>query len=163
MYRRGTVFVFLCLLMTLWAVSAHAQCSSNSNCQIILSGTGLPATGNNCTPWGMWLWSQPNNNNAYGNEGDGSIYFYAIAPAEAHADVSNVILSGDSVSESAFGTFPNGTTVSCKFAAHQTSPGKGILDTMDCTLVSKSGTTHHSCTAPAGGIPITVDISNGTK
>ncbi len=156
--RRGTLFALLCLLMTLWAVStAHAQCSSNSNCQIILSGTGLPATPPHpCTPWGFWLWSQPNNNNAYGNDGDGSIYFYAIAPAEAHADVSNVTLSGNSVSESASGTFPNGTTVSCTLTAHQTSPGKGILDSMDCTLVTKSGT--DSCTA--SDIPITVDISN---
>ncbi len=162
MYRRTwLVSALLCGLVTLWTVSpAHAQCSSNSNCQISLSGTGLPATPSNpCTPWGFWLWSQPNNNNAYGNEGDGSIYFYAIAPAEAHADVGNVILSGNSVSESASGTFPNGTTVSCTFKAHQTSPGKGILDKMDCTLVSNSGT--NSCTA--SDIPITVDISNATK
>jgi hypothetical protein len=165
MYRRtGLVSALLCLLVMLWTISpAHAQCSSNSNCQIILSGTGLPATPKSpCTPWGLWLWSQPKNNNAYGNEGDGSIYFYAIAPAEAHADVGNVVLSGNSISESASGTFPNGTTVSCTFTAHQTSPGKGILDTMNCTLVSTSGTSN-SCAAPAGGIPITVDISNATK
>jgi hypothetical protein len=110
-------------------------------------------------PWGLWLWSQPNNNNAYGNEGDGSIYFYAIAPAEAHADVGKVILSGNSLSESASGTFPNGTTVSCTFTAHQTSPGKGILDTMECTLVTTSGVST-SCQASTGGIPITMDISN---
>ena len=168
MYRRTwLVSALLCVLVTLWTVSpAHAQCGSNSNCQIILSGTGLPATPNPpCTPWGFWLWSQPSNNNAYGNDGDGSIYFYAIAPAEAHADVSNVTLSRNSagqsvVSESASGTFPNGTSVSCTLiTAHQTSPGKGILDKMDCTLVSNSGT--NSCTV--SDIPITVDISNATK
>jgi hypothetical protein len=156
-----------CLLLPMagFAQAAYAQCSTNSNCQIILSGTALPATPNPpCTPWGLWLWSQPNNNNAYGNEGDGSIYFYGIAPAEAHVDVSNVSLTdNNSVSESASGTFPNGTTVNCTFTAHQTSPGKGILDTMACTLVSKSGTTTNSCAAPAGGVPITLDISNATK
>src|SRR6201981_426274 len=112
MYRqRECVLAVLCLVLTLCAASpAHAQCSGNSNCQIILSGTGLSATpADPCKPWGMWLWSQPNNNNAYGNEGNGSIYFYGIARAEAHADVSDVTLSGDSVSESASGTFPDGT------------------------------------------------------
>ena len=164
MYRRtALVSALLCVLVTLWTVStARAQCSSsNSNCQIILSGTGLPATPTPpCTPWGFWLWSQPLNNNSYGNGGEGSIYFYRIAPAEAHATVSEVVLSGNSVSESASGTFPNGTTVSCTFVAHQTSPGKGILDSMDCTLVSESGT-RNEC--KASDIPITVDISNATK
>jgi hypothetical protein len=166
MYRgTGLVSALLYVLVALWMVSpAQAQCS-RSNCQIILSGTGLSATPNPpCTPWGFWLWSQPNTNNAYGNDGDGSIYFYAIAPAEAHADVSNVTLSRNSagqsvVSESASGTFPNGTTVDCTLTAHQTSPGRGVLDSMECTLVTKSGT--DSCAVT--DIPITVDISNASK
>jgi hypothetical protein len=42
--------------------------------------------------------------------------------------------------------------VSCTLAAHQTSPGKGILDSMSCTVGNDS------CSAT--DIPITVDISN---
>jgi len=160
----------LCLSLMLWAaLPAHAQCSSNSNCQIILSGTGLSATGNQCTPWGMWLWSQTANNN-YGNDGNGSMYFYAIAPAEAHTDVSNVSLSvnaaGQSVvSETASATFPNGTSLSCSpIVAHQTSPGKGILDQMACTLVTPPPSSEtFTCGVPVGGIPITVEISNAKK
>ena len=171
MYRRTLVSALLCVLVTLWTVSpAHAQCSNNnSNCQIILSGTGL--TGNTappkCQPWGFWLWSQPANN-AYGNDGDGSIYFYNIAPAEAHVDVGNVSLSLNSlgqsvVTESASATFPNGTTLSCTLIqAHQIRPGKGILDQMACKLVTPApSSTTFNCTA--SGIPITMDISNATK
>jgi hypothetical protein len=158
--RIGLVAAMLFLLVTLFPASPeHAQTSSNT--QIILSGTGLPASpAHPCTPWGMWLWSQPGTNNAYGGttgNGDGSIYFYGIHPAEAHADVSDVVLSGNSVSESASGTYADGTSVSCTFKAHQTSPGKGILDSMSCTVTPPD----QVCTAT--DIPITVDISNGTK
>jgi hypothetical protein len=153
--RTGLVSAVLCVLLVMLcaASSAHAQCSS-SNCQIILSGTALPATGSQCTPWGLWVWSEPNTNNAYGNDGDGSIYFYGIHKAEAHVEASDVILTGSSVSETLSGAYPDGTAVSCTLAAHQTSPGKGVLDSMSCTVGTKS------CTAPVGGIPITVDISN---
>jgi len=155
-------------LLTLAAAPPQAVCSTNSNCQIILSGTGLPATPTHpCTPWGMWLWSQPASNNAYGPDGDGSMYFYAIAPAEAHTEVSNISLStngaGQSVvSESASGTFHNGTTLSCPLIqAHETSPGHGILDRMQCTLVPPPPASSVSCSA--SDIPITVDISSAAK
>jgi len=82
------------------------------------------------------------------------MYFYAIHKAEAHIEASDVILSGNSVSESASGAFPDGTAVSCTLTAHQTSPGKGILDTMSCSV-------GNDCTAT--DIPITVDISNAKK
>ncbi|HEV2388086.1 MAG TPA: hypothetical protein VGS20_12615 [Candidatus Acidoferrales bacterium] len=159
--RIGLVAALLFLLVTLFPASPeHAQ-SNNSNSQIILSGTALPASPTHpCTPWGMWLWSQPPTNDAYGGNngnGDGSMYFYAIHKAEAHADVSDVVLSGDSVSESASGTYPDGTSVSCTLKAHQTSPGKGILDSMRCTVTPPG----QVCTAT--DIGITVDISNGTK
>jgi hypothetical protein len=156
------------ILLTLAAAPAHDGCPSNSNCQIILSGTALPATPNPpCKPWGMWLWSQPASNNAYGPDGNGSMYFYAVAPAEAHVDVSNISLStngaGQSVvSESASGTFPNGTTLNCPvIQAHQTSPGKGILDQMQCTLVPPPPASSVTCTT--SDIPITVDISSAAK
>lgn len=159
--NRRTIFVgavFFLLVTLLSASPQHAQ--PNSNAQIILSGTALPATpAHPCTPWGMWLWSQPGTNDAYGGatgNGNGSMYFYAIHKAEAHMDVSDVVLSGDSVTESASGAYPDGTTISCTLAAHQTSPGKGVLNSMSCTV----GSQVCSVTEP---IPITVDISNGTK
>jgi hypothetical protein len=99
----------------------------------------------------MWVWSQPSNNN-YGNDGNGSMYFYAIHKAEAHVQASHVVLSGSSISEDVSGSYPDGMQVSCTLAAHQTSPGKGILDSMSCTV----GT--DSCSAT--DIPITVDISD---
>jgi len=154
MFRRTEgITTLLWLLVLLWAVSpAQGQCNGNSNCQIILSGTALPGAPNPpCDPWGMWVWSQPSNNN-YGNDGNGSMYFYAIHKAEAHVQASNVTLSGSYVSETVSGAYPDGTAVSCTLAAHQTSPGKGILDSMSCTV----GT--NSCSAT--DIPITVDISN---
>jgi hypothetical protein len=159
MYRRtGLGSVLLCLLVTLCVVSpAHAQCSgNNSDCQIILSGTALPASPNPpCTPWGLWVWSQPSNNN-YGNDGHGAMYFYAIEKGEAVVEASNVVLNGNSVSESVSGSFkPSGLPISCTLSAHQTSPGKGILDSMACTVGNDS------CTA--SDIPITVDMSNVKK
>jgi hypothetical protein len=151
--HRGFLPILVCVLVIVWTTSpAHAQCTKGSNCQIILSGTGLPGTPNPpCNPWGMWVWSQPSNNN-YGNDGNGSMYFYAIHKAEAHVQASNVTLSGSSVSETVSGAYPDGTGVSCTLAAHQTSPGKGILDSMSCTVGNDS------CSAT--DIPITVDISN---
>src|SRR5579872_4988436 len=91
----------LCVLVIGVDSSAQAQCSGNSsNCQIIVSGTGLPGTPNPpCNPWGLWVWSQPSNNN-YGNDGNGSMYFYAIHKAEAHVNASNVVLSGSYITES---------------------------------------------------------------
>ena len=151
--RTRLLSVLLCAFVMLWTTkAAYAQCKSGSNCQIILSGTALPATPNPpCTPWGLWVWSQPSNN-SYGNDGDGSLYFYAIHKAEAHVEARNVTLSGSSISETVSGAYPDGTAVSCTLAAHQTSPGKGILDSMSCTV----GT--NSCSAT--DIPITVDISD---
>jgi hypothetical protein len=151
--RTRLLSVPLCfVMMLLTSTAANAQCKSGSNCQIILSGTGLPATPNPpCNPWGLWVWSQPSNN-SYGNDGEGSMYFYAIHKAEAHVQASSVALSGSAVSETVSGAFPDGTAVSCTLAAHQTSPGKGILDSMSCTVGN------NSCSVT--DVPITVDISD---
>ncbi len=154
MYKRTSLWLaLLAVVVTLWAVSPlRPQSNGNSNSQIILSGTALPATPNPpCTPWGMWVWSQPGNNN-YGNDGDGSLYFYGIHGGEAHVSASDVTLSGSSVSETVSGAYPDGTGVTCSLAAHQTSPGKGILDSMSCTVGASS--------CAATDIPITVGISN---
>jgi len=80
------------------------------------------------------------------------MYFYAVHKAVAPVEVSNVILTGNSVTEDISGSYADGTAVSCTLAAHQTSPGKGILDSMSCTV----GATE----CAASDIPITVDISN---
>jgi hypothetical protein len=150
--RMTLATTLLCLFVMLCAIApASAQCGTGSNCQIIVSGTALPATPSQCTPWGLWVWSQPANN-SYGNDGDGSIYFYRIHSAEAHVEASNVTLTGTSVSETLSGAYPDGTSVSCTLTAHQTSPGKGILDSMSCTVGTSS--------CAASDIPITVDISN---
>jgi hypothetical protein len=153
MIRKVVRLTVLYLVAMFCAVSAaQAQCNS-SNCQIILSGTGLPATPNPpCTPWGLWVWSQPSTNNSYGNSGQGSMYFYSIVGGLAPVEVSNVVLSRNSVSESASGKLPNGQSISCDLTAHQTSPGHGILDTMSCTIGAQS--------CSANDLPITVDISN---
>jgi hypothetical protein len=154
MYRRtGLVSALLCLLVMLWAApAAKAQCSKSSNCQVIISGTGLPASPNPPRiPWGMWVWSQPANN-SYGNDGNGSLYFYAIHKAEAHVEASGVTLTGNSINETVSGSYPDGTAVSCTVAAHLTSPGKGILDSMSCTVAGIA--------CSVNDIPITVDISN---
>ncbi len=154
--RTGSVAAVLCVLVVLCAVApAQAQCTGNSNCQIILSGTALPASTAQCTPWGLWVWSEPNSNNAYGNDGNGSIYFYRVHSAEAHVEASNVTLSGNSVTETVSGAYPDGTAVNCTFAAHLTSPGKGILDSMSCTV---GGT---ACSVAV--VPITMDISNANN
>jgi hypothetical protein len=52
MYTRPTLLATLLgLFLALCAVApANAQCSGNSDCQVILSGTGLPATSSQCTP-----------------------------------------------------------------------------------------------------------------
>lgn len=150
--RTGLVYAVLCVSVMLWATSsAHAQCSHGSDCQIILSGTALPGSPAACNPWGLWVWSQPSNNN-YGNDGNGAIYFYHIHKSDAHVHASNVNLTGDSVSEDVSGAFSDGTAVSCSVTAHLTSPGKGILDSMSCTVGADA------CSAT--DIPITVDISN---
>ena len=72
MYRRvGLPITLLFLFVMLWAFPMNAPCSGNGDCQIIVSGTALPATPNPpCTPWGLWVWSQ-NAPNGYGNDGRG--------------------------------------------------------------------------------------------
>jgi hypothetical protein len=53
MIRRACLLAVLCFATTLWVASAaHAQCTSGSNCQIVLSGTGLGGlTGRTHAQW----------------------------------------------------------------------------------------------------------------
>jgi|SRR5579875_2086288 len=150
---RALLFVLAASLTLVRALPAQTLCSNNSDCQIIVSGTGLPASPDGCTPWGLWVWSQPANNN-YGNDGHGEVYFYALHHGDASVEASNVAfdLKTKSIVETLTGVYTlDGTQVSCALSAHETSPGKGILDNISC----KVGT--NSCTA--SDIPITVNIS----
>jgi hypothetical protein len=163
----------LCALVMLWEVSvARAECKSGSNCQIILSVTGLTASCVTTAPLkdkhaGFWLWSQPPSaDNTYGGGGQGSMYFYGFAFSTVPVEVSNVSLSGNSVSENASGTSNAGETISCVsgcgaggafgIAAHETSPGKGVLDCLSCTVSTSS----NSGTCTASNVAIDVNISN---
>lgn len=159
--RAGLGLALVGLVFMLWAdLPLRSQSGANSNAQILLSGTGLPAAPSSpCTPWGLWVWSQPQTNNAYGNDGEGYIYFYHVPGQLSPVSASNVVLSGNSVSEDVTGSNPDLTPLSCNLQAHQTSPGKGILDKMSCTI--GTGETAQTCTA--SDLPITVNISNGTN
>jgi hypothetical protein len=145
--------IFPALAALLCAVApASAQCTSGSNCQIVLSGTGLPATCGQAKVSGFWIWSQPSSaGNAYGADGQGNLYFYGVAQAPVSA--SNIVLSGNTVSETVSGVSASGVTMSCTLTAHQTSPGFGILDSATCTVNGASC----SIATPAA---ITVVISN---
>ncbi len=132
--------------------SAHAQCTSGSNCQIVLSGTGLPTDCAKSNASGFWLWGQPASaSNAYGEDGQGNMYFYGVA--QAPVSVSNIVLSGNSVSETASGTTKSGVSMTCNLTAHQTSSGHGILDSANCVVAGKVCT----IATPAA---ITVEITN---
>jgi hypothetical protein len=144
---------FLCVFAMFWTVpAANAQCTSGSNCQIVLSGTGLPTDCAKSGVSGFWLWAQPSSaNNAYGEDGQGNMYFYGLA--QAPVEISNVVLSGSTVSETASGTTHSGVSMSCNLTAHETSAGHGILDSANCTVNGNSC----SITTPAA---ITVEITN---
>lgn len=147
------LFVLAAGLTSVTVLPAQTPCRNSSNCQIILSGTGLPASPDQCTPWGLWVWSQPANNN-YGNDGQGDMYFYQLDHGQASVEASDVVLNLNekSITETVTGAFnPDGKQVSYQLAAHQTSPGKGILDSMSCSVGAVS--------CAAGDIPITFDIS----
>jgi hypothetical protein len=154
MKLRMALFVLAAGLTGVMALPAQSQCSNSSNCQIIVSGTGLPASPAQCTPWGLWVWSQPANNN-YGNDGQGDMYFYQLDHGQASVEASDVVfnLSDKSITETVTGAFnPDGKQVSCVLAAHQTSPGKGILDSMSCTVGKVS--------CAVSDVPITFDLSS---
>jgi hypothetical protein len=126
--------------------------SANSNNQAILSGTGIPTTA--AGPAGFWIWSQPGGN-AYGNEGAGSIYFYALLPAEHPVDVSNVSINGDIVSETVNST---DGLISCPtFTGTETSPGVGTVS-FTCSVKTAKG----PVTAVAANVPAQVNISSST-
>ena len=154
MNHRIVLFVLAAGLTCVKTLPAQSPCSNGSNCQVIVSATGLSASPGECTPWGLWVWSQPANNN-YGNDGHGDMYFYNLDHGEAPVEASNVTINlrNSSISETLTGTFsPDGKPVMCVLTAHQTSPGKGILDSASCSVGEVS------CTA--SDLPITMDMSD---
>jgi hypothetical protein len=131
------------------ALAAATTASASSNNQVVLSATGIPTTGG---PGGFWIWSQPGGN-AYGNEGAGSIYFYALLPAEHPVDVSDVSVSGNTVSEKVTST---DGLISCPvFTGTETTPGHGTV-TFSCNVTTPSGKV---VTAAATDVPAQVNIS----
>ncbi len=142
------------LLGTVLASSAVALATvtaagASSNTQVILSATGISTSGG---PGGFWIWSQPGGN-AYGNDGAGSIYFYALLKAEHPVEVSNVVVSGGTVSET---VDSKDGLISCPtFSGTETSPGHGIMS-FTCNVTTPAGTV----VVTATNVPGQVNISS---
>jgi hypothetical protein len=131
------------------ALAAAPTAGASSNNQVILSATGV-STSNG--PAGWWIWSQPGGN-AYGNDGAGSIYFYALLPAEHPVEVSNVVVSGNTVSET---VQSKDGLISCPtFTGTQTAPGHGTMS-FTCYVTTPGGTV----TVTATNVPGQVNISS---
>lgn len=130
-------------------LSAVGAASASSSTQVILSATGISTTGG---PAGFWIWSQPSNPNAYGNDGDGSIYFYALLPAEHPVEASNVTVVNDMVSEVVNST--DGLITCPSFTGTETSPGEGTVS-FTCMVTTPSGVV----TVTATNVPAQVNIS----
>ncbi|HLZ23901.1 MAG TPA: hypothetical protein VKQ30_17450 [Ktedonobacterales bacterium] len=131
-------------------LSTVGVASASSNTQVILSATGISTSAG---PAGFWIWSQPSNPNAYGNNGNGSIYFYALLPAAHHVDVSNVTVNDETVSETVTST--DGLITCPSFTGTETSPGKGTVS-FTCMVTTPSGAV---VTATASNVPSQVNIS----
>jgi hypothetical protein len=119
--------------------------STGQSPQIILSATGITTTKG---PAGFWLWSQTGGN-AYGNGGQGSMYFYQVYRTTVPVEVSEVVLSGKTVTED---VISKDGRINCEFSATQTSP-----------TGSPNGKVSFTCTHPAGAsatnVPAKVNIA----
>lgn len=156
---RGTRFVTglggVALAMSTVAIMPASSASANSGSggdngtQILLSATGVPTVAG---PAGFWLWSQPNDPNAYGNDGAGNVYFYAQG-VTLPVDVSDVFVSGNTVSEDVEGSSPIGTSVTCSLTATETRPGSGLIS-FNCSGVGVNGPFSGSATNAPGQVTI---------
>lgn len=137
------VAVFSVVLAAL-VLAAGAGASSNN--QIVLSGTGLSSAG----PSGFWLWSQPGGN-AYGNDGSGNVYFYALGIQKA-VEISDINVVGNTVTEHVTSTI--GNAIDCWFTGTETSPPGGQY--------GANGWVSFTCSAPSatGSYPASVVISS---
>ena len=109
--------------------AAVVPASANSSNQTLLSATGVSTS---VGPFGFWLWSQQGGN-AYGNDGAGNIYFYALGIADP-ADVSNVVISGNKVWED-----ETSAHTSCHLYGVESSPGHGTIS-FSCTTTRTGAT-----------------------
>lgn len=148
-HRRPSRWLLALVVASALMLSAVGTASANSSTQVILSGTGISTSGG---PAGYWIWSQPGNNN-YGNDGAGSIYFYALLKAEHPVEVSNVVVSGNSVSETV--TSKDGLITCPTFTGTETSPGHGTVS-FTCTVTTANG----PVTVVADSVPSQVNISH---
>ncbi len=130
-------------------LSVTGTAGASSNTQVILSATGISTSAG---PAGFWLWSQPDNPNAYGNDGNGSIYFYALLPASHHADVTNVVVVGNTVTEAVMST---DGLIDCPWVTGtETAPGRGTVS-FTCYVTTANG----GVTVTATDVSAQVNIS----
>jgi hypothetical protein len=131
------------------ALAAAPAAGASSNTQVILGATGVSTSAG---PAGWWIWSQPGGN-AYGNDGAGSMYFYALLKAEHPVEVSNVVVSGNTVSEAVNST---DGLISCPtFTGTETSPGHGTMS-FTCDVTTPTG----KVMVTATNVPGQVNISS---
>jgi hypothetical protein len=144
---------------------AAGTAAASSNSQDVISATGVPASGTALSPSGFWIWSQPGGN-AYGNNGAGSLYFYAISGVTETVDVSNVVITAGAqpgtgtISETATGVTGPFSHLTCSFFAAETSPGKGMAE-FSCTF-THNGVSYTEVSGSTGSesiVAATVNIS----
>lgn len=122
---------------------------ASSNTQVILSATGISTSAG---PGGFWIWSTPAQN-GYGPDGAGSIYFYALLKAEHPVEVDNIVVSGNTVSETV--NSKDGLINCPSFTGTETSPGHGTVS-FTCDVTTPTGTV----VATATNVPAQVNISS---
>jgi hypothetical protein len=125
------------------ALAMAPAAGASSNTQVILSATGISTSDG---PAGFWIWSTPSGNNAYGPDGAGSMYFYALLKAEHPVEVSNVSVSGSTVSETV--QSKDGLINCPSFTGTETSPGHGTVS-FTCDVTTPTGMVTVTATTPA--------------
>jgi hypothetical protein len=142
---RRMAIVLTAVAAALMLAAGTAAASSNS--QDVISATGVPASGTVPSASGFWIWSQPNVN-AYGDNGAGSLYFYAISGQEEAVDVSDVQVTPGTqpgtgtISEEVTGVTGPFSKLNCSFSATETSPGIGTIEFSCSFVVTKTGTSY---------------------
>ena len=130
--------------------------------QVAISENGAPASGTIASNLGIWIWAQQGVN-GYGNQGQGSAYDYQVTVASQAVDVSDVVVSGSSVSAVLTGTTKGPyDSFKCNIAATEVAQGTGggLLE-FDCIL-AKAGVTYHEVSGTTGTetwVPALVHIS----
>jgi hypothetical protein len=146
-FSRMPMLLGMVLASSAVVLAAAPAAGASSSTQVILSATGVLTSGG---PAGWWIWSQPGGN-AYGNDGAGSIYFYALLPAEHPVEVSNIVVSGNTVSET---VNSKDGLISCpSFTGTETSPGHGTMS-FTCNVTTPTRTVVVTATNVQGEVNI---------